>query len=242
MKSVLVCSVLLAAVLLPGSAANGDLATSTEHCGPPCGPIPVIITILAEKTKGVRFDESGLFERTGVVEYYVDVDQNGYVYDPAKKVEVQMKVNKQPPWTKTSVTPQSFPVPLNPAECPTCHAPAAPSADELQFLYKHEIQITIEKLRDPAPEELKRWLKSDGTYRVSISAVSNDSMVGTNQTGTPAGLMEGYGVKEIRFLPDDASEAGAARAKEAQGAASGAPLLGVLAAVAALGVALRRRR
>lgn len=241
MKSVLVCGVLLAAVLLPGGSAQDDVTTSTAHCGPPCGPIPVIITILMDKTKGVRFDESGMFEREGVVEYYVDIYQNGWIYDPTKQVEVQMKINKQPPWTKTSVEPSKFRVLLSPAECPTCYTPRDPSLEGLQYVYRHPTKITVEKLRDPTPEELKRWLKSDGTYRVSVSAVSNDSMVGTNQTGTPAGLMEGYGVKEIRFLPDEAPE-GAAGAQEAKGAAPGAPLVGLLAAVAAAGVALRRRR
>lgn len=222
---------------------HADVELSASACGPPCGPIPVIITILLEKSKGLTFDENNVFETKGKVQYYFDIDQNGYAYDPAEEMKITTKINKQPPWVKTTVTPTEYDVPLQTWECPTCVQTEGSDPQQQMFMWESDIAVKVEKLRDPTPEELKKWTKSDGTYRASFSAISNDSMVGTDPTGRPAGLMEGYGIKELRFLSSAETAASASNDVNAGGEAPGLSVV-MIAGIVGLAafVVLRRRQ
>jgi hypothetical protein len=232
MRAVLAAVALLAGLFAPVPAAA--LADAHSGCAPPCGPIPVIITLTLDKSKNVDFDAKGDFSATGKIQYYFDIDQNGYAYDPTKEVAIELKVNKQPPWVQTTVEPTKVVVPIRPQDgCPTCVSPEG-SPPETQFNWEHDLKVTVHKTRDFSADELRKWLKSDGTYRVSINAISNDSMAGTDATGKPAGLMEGYGVKEIRFLAPAALKAQLGQTQ----APAKAPGLDAFGFVAALGVAM----
>lgn len=247
MRAVLLSLVLLAAFVGPSTSASlVEQNAVNSACAPPCGPIPVIITITLDKSRNVAFDENGKFEASGKVQYYWDIDDNGYAWDPdpTKEVWVQMKVAKAPNWTKTKLEPEKFRVPIRPAEqaamgCLDCVKPEG-DPPAMQYVYEHPLKVTIEQTRDFTAEELKRWLKSDGTWRVTINAVSNDSFAGNEQVGKPAGLQEGYGVKEVRFTaPKGLTAQQGADGKG--GAAPGLELFGFIAALGA-GLALLRRR
>src|SRR5687768_2919037 len=109
-------------------------ATASEGCaGPPCGPIPVIITIFLDEYKGVTFDENNVFASDGKVQYYFDIDQNGYAYDPQGEVKITFKVNKAPPWTRTTIEPTEIPIPVG---SPQHVQPEGTDAGQLQFLYE----------------------------------------------------------------------------------------------------------
>lgn len=208
-----------------------------DRCAPPCGPIPAIITIFLGKSKGLVF-ENNLFETDGRVQYYFDVDNDGYVFDPdpTKQVIAKMGVNKQPPWAKTTVEPAEHVVPVGD---PT-NVKDDGTTGQLKFEFEFPIHVKVEKLREPTLEELKKFTKSDGTYRIMINAYSNDSMAGTDPTGRPAGIQEGYGIKELRFI---SAEEPIYKQTAAQPDAN-APSLGILALAAAVGataVLLRRR-
>ncbi|HEX9815931.1 MAG TPA: hypothetical protein VGB18_03035 [Candidatus Thermoplasmatota archaeon] len=205
---------------------------------PPCGPIPAIITIFMDKSKGLTF-ENNLFESDGRVQYYFDVDNDGYVYDPdpTQEVVIKMGVNKQPAWVKTTVEPAEMVVPVNDPR----YIKEAGAPGQLEFVFEFPIHVTVEKLREPSYEELKKVTKSDGTYRIMINAYSNDSMAGHDTLGRPAGLQEGYGIKELRFI---SAEEQAFKDNAAAQPAGNAPGVGLLAFVAAMGatiVLLRRR-
>jgi hypothetical protein len=205
---------------------------------PPCGPIPAIITIFLDKSKGLTFTDN-VFESDGRVQYFFDVDNDGYVFDPdpTQEVIVKMGVNKQPPWVKTTVEPTEHVVPVND---PTFVKDDG-SATQKKFEYEFPIHVKVEKIREPTYEELKKLTKSDGTYRVMVNAYSNDSMAGTDPTGRPAGLQEGYGIKELRFI---SAEEPVFQAGSTSAAAGEAPGLGIIGFVGALGATLlllRRR-
>lgn len=234
-----VATVLVLAFAVPVGASTASILR--DDCNPPCGPIPVIITILLEKSKGLTFEDGG-FESTGVVQYYYDITQNGYAYDPTKEMTVTLKVNKQPPWVSTSLEPMKYTVPLRPEECPDCVYQVG-TTEQFYYQHEHPVSVKVEKLRDPTPEELVKWTKSDKTYRATFSAVSPDSMVGTDPTGRPAGLMEGYGIKELRFLASAESAAAAGSGAEPQGLAPGpGPMaLGAVVLAVVVAIAIRRR-
>lgn len=205
---------------------------------PPCGPIPAIITIFMDKSKGLTF-ENNLFESDGRVQYYFDVDNDGYVFDPdpTQEVTIKMGVNKQPPWVKTTVEPAEMVVPVNdPRNIKDAGAPG-----QLEFVYEFPIHVKVEKLREPTYEELKKLTKSDGTYRIMVNAYSNDSMAGHDTLGRPAGLQEGYGIKELRFISAE-EESFKQHAAQPEANAPGIGLTAFVAAIGATMVLLRRRK
>lgn len=212
----------------------------SDRCSdfPPCGPIPAIITIFLDKSKGLTF-ENDLFESDGKVQYYFDVDNDGYVFDPApgEEVVIKMGVTKQPSWVKTTVEPLEHVVPVNDPR----YVQQAGATGQLEFVYEFPIHVKVEKLREPTYEELKKLTKSDGTYRIMVNAYSNDSMAGTDPTGRPAGLQEGYGIKELRFISANEPSFMEAGSQSAQGEAPGFGLAAFVAALGATLVLLRRR-
>lgn len=208
---------------------------------PPCGPITVIITIILEKSKGITFGDSDVFETKGKVSFYFDVDQEGYWYDMQEEIWLEFGVNKQPPWLKTSFDPPKMKVPYRPIDgCTDCLKQEGSDPQNWQFYWEGDVKVKVEKLRDYTAKDLKPYLKSDGTYRVTFRASSNDSMAGTDQTGRPAGLTEGYGPKDLKFKPELGGQAG----ESSPGADGTVPMPGlvVFAAAAAAAVLWRSRR
>jgi hypothetical protein len=245
MRGVLLSLILVAGFFAPAASASLDGAVESG-CAPPCGPIPVIITITLDKSRNVEFDADGKFEAVGKVQFYYDIDDNGYAWspDPREEVWVNMKVAKAPNWTQTTIEPTKFRVPIRPYDeatqaCTDCIRPEG-DAPQMQFVYEHALKVTVQKTRDFDALELKRWLKSDGTYRVTINAVSNDSMAGNEYVGKPAGLQEGYGVKEIRFTAPK-EFVGASASQQPDANAPGLEMFGLLAALGAALVLVRRR-
>ncbi|MBI2078091.1 MAG: hypothetical protein HYT80_06945 [Euryarchaeota archaeon] len=237
----------LAAVLAPLGAAEPVDAPAVEAdssvacaAAPPCGPITVIITIVLEKSRDLQFGDTDVFETKGKVSYYFDVDGEGYWYDAGEEVWLEFAVNKQPPWLETSFEPKKIKVPYRAIDgCTDCVRQEGSDPQQWQFYWEGDVKVKVEKLRDYDAAELKKWLKSDGTYRVTFRASSNDSMAGTDATGRPAGLMEGYGPKDLRFRPE--VEGASAETNEADGLAAGPGLLVFLfAAVGAIGLRFRR--
>ena len=239
MRHAFIFAVLLLGAFFAPIVQAQTVDVEADRCAdfPPCGPIPAIITIFMDKSKGLTF-ENNLFESDGRVQYYFDVDNDGYVFDPdpTQQVVVKMGVNKQPPWVKTTVEPAEHVVPVNDPS----HVKEAGAPGQLEFVYEFPIHVKVEKLREPTYEELKKFTKSDGTYRIMVNAYSNDSMAGHDTLGRPAGLQEGYGIKELRFI---SAEEQAFKESTAQPAGQ-APGIGLTAFVAAIGatiILLRRR-
>ena len=184
-------------------------ATGTCAGGVPCGPITVILTIILEKSKGIRFGDSNVFETKGKVTAYWDVDMEGYWYDPAKEIEIKFGVSKQPPWVKTTIEPAKMKLPYRPWECPGCVQPESSNPGDLMFYWEGDIKVKVEKTAEYTMKEFKPFRKSDGTYRVTFYAQSDASMLGTPQTGQYAGLQEGYGPKDLKFIPEPSDKVSA---------------------------------
>ena len=240
--------VLVAALGAPAAAAEPSEvetvdAVASGSCAsgfPPCGPITVIITIILEKSKGISFGDADVFESKGKVSFYFDIDQEGYWYNATEEIWLEFGVNKQPPWLQTTFEPQKMKVPYRPMDgCTDCVKQEGSDPQQLQFYWEGNIKVKVEKLREYTAKELKPWLKSDGTYRVTFRASSNDSMAGTDQTGRPAGLVEGYGPKDLRFVPQVDGQASPG-SSEADGLAP-IPGLGFLVAAVAASAFLARR-
>lgn len=190
---------LLLASLL-GLATLAVLPAPTSSCSPPCGPIPVIIDIKLEKFRNLTFGDANELALPGTVAYYVDVDRDGFYYDKDHRPMITFRINKQPPWVNTTIAPDRFEVPVDDTRYLTNEGE---QPGEVQFLWSASIRVTVEKVRDPTVDELKtKWLRSDGTYRVSVGAVSTASLAGGGAAGGSMGLQEGYGVRELRFLPE----------------------------------------
>jgi hypothetical protein len=238
--STFVALIFVGAFLAPVAQANTE-PLDLDRCAVPCGPIPAILTIYMDKSKGVTFTDNK-FESDGRVQYYFDVDNDGYVFDPDPREEiiVKMGVNKQPAWVKTTVEPAEHRIPISVADCPDCIKVDA--TGQAEYNYEFPIKVTVEKIREPTLEELKKATKSDGTYRIMVNAYSNDSMAGSDPTGRPAGVQEGYGIKELRFV-SAAEPVFVENVAQPQANAPGIGVFGLLAAVAVglAAVGLRRR-
>lgn len=187
---------LLAATLVAVSAPVA------AHCNPPCGPIPAFIEVQFEKWKDLTFGDQESLVLNGQVSYYVNIDNDGYWFDPEKKPEITLKVNKQPPWMRGKIEPAQFTVPVDDPQYIGPEPGGSPT--DLQFYWSAPIKITISKLRDPTLEELgatSKWVRRDGTVRLITSAESTDSILLPSVTGN-FGLQGGYGVRELRFIPE----------------------------------------
>lgn len=177
--------------------------TAEADCAPPCGPIPVIIDIETGDKKKFAFGAEESLVLEGVVSYYVNVDGDGFWFDPQNEPKITFRVNKQPPWVKTTIEPSEFTVPLSD---PRYLSPeGSPEELQLQYYWEAPIKITYKKLRDPTAEEIapdSPFIRSDGTYRVTLSASSTASVLAPEVFGPNMGVQEGYAVKEIRIVPE----------------------------------------
>ncbi|MBI2078092.1 MAG: hypothetical protein HYT80_06950, partial [Euryarchaeota archaeon] len=90
-------------------------------------------------------------------------------------------------------------VKYRPWECPTCLQPEGSDPGNLQFYWEAPLKVKVDKLRDYEPQELKKWLRSDGTYRLTFSVTSTDSQMPINNG---AGIQEGYAPKDLKFRPE----------------------------------------
>ena len=231
---------IVAAVLLsaPIVSAEPALPLTTDGAGVPCGPIYGFMTVVLGKSKEIRFGDSKVFETSGTLSYYFDVDQEGYWYDGNKEIWATFAVSKQPPWLQASIDPPKVQVKYRPWECPSCLQPEGSDPGNLMFYWETPVKVKVDKLRDYTPQELKKWLRSDGTYRLTFTVSSTDSPVPINNG---AGLQEGYAPKDLKFRPeieDQAKSQASDNRVYAPGLGAG---LAALAAVAAAVVASRRR-
>lgn len=230
--------VLAALLLALPWAAPAEAACAREAgASPPCGPIPVIIEIKLEKFRNLTFGDATQLVLQGTVSYYVNVDQDGFYYDPENKPQISFRINRQPPWVHAVVQPAQYEVPV---DDPNHLEGEEGGAGEIRYYWEAPITVTVDKLRDPTAEELSgKWIRVDGTYRVSISGSSTASITAGDLLGAPIGLQEGYGVRELRFNKEGVASPGdLPDGPEAPGPAI--PLLAAALLLAALG--LRRRR
>lgn len=241
-------SVALAALVLVSVAP----AVSADGCAsPPCGPIPVVINIKLDKWKGLTFEAQDELTFDGTVSFYVNVDQDGWWYDQQSPPVMTFRVNRQPPWIRTTIEPDNYVVPVSD---PTFLGPEGSNPNEVQFYWEAPVTIKVRKIAEPTPEDLASdspYIRRDGTFRITTSATTTASILGGAALGPNLGLQEGYGVRELRFIPEIdgvqwlPNELGVlgpgGQAPEPEGSAPAplAPLLVVL--MAAVAFALRRR-
>lgn len=231
----------LLGLLAPGAAATD--VSPVAHCNPPCGLIPVVVTITLEKSTGLAFGAEDKVVLKGTVEYYWDIDQDGYAYDP--NLEMEMKIDfyreRVPGWIEPKVEPAKVKVPVRPQDnCSDCVQPdTAQGQGNLMFRWTHPITVTLEKKRAYDPAELRQYLRGDGMYRVTLQAETPASLTGNSQTGQPAGLLEGYVLKDMKFMPELGPGTDGTRDP---GGAAGAPSFVAPLLAAALGFALVRGR
>lgn len=187
-------------VLLAGLVVSGSAAA---HCaGPPCGPIPVVIDFKTGDKKKFSFEGQDAFTLDGTISVYIDIDQNGFWYDPEKPPQLTFQTNKQPPWLKARVEPDHFEVPI--ADPQYVGPEGSPDQMQSQFYWEAPIKITVKKLRDPTQQEIAKgspWVRSDGTLRVILSASSTSSVLAPEVFGPNMGLQEGYGIKDLHVIP-----------------------------------------
>jgi hypothetical protein len=195
-------AVLLSGLLLAASLALAGAPASACAAAPPCGPIPVVIEIRVDGPRYDNFGESSELVREGVVSFYINVDNDGFWFDPDKPPKMTFHVNRQPPWVRTAVTPDGYTVPISD---PKYLSQEGGQPDQVQFYWEAPVTITVTKLRDPTPEEIadgSPFIRRDGSYRIVVSATTTSSVLVPDLFGPNMGLQEGYGVKELRMVPE----------------------------------------
>lgn len=185
-------------------ALVAPVPSASAHCSPPCGPISVDLSIDVGKFRGLMWGNETEIVKTGLVSFYIDVDTNGFWFDPDNKPKITVRVNKQVPWVETTIEPSEFEVPI---DDPTYLGfENGQPGTQTQYLWTAPITVTMKKLRDPDPVtefgDDPYYVKTDGTYRVSISAISTGSYAAQPALGTQWGIQEGYGSREFRFVPE----------------------------------------
>jgi hypothetical protein len=230
--------IVLAAIMATSAPAQAELRAPSlveADCAPPCGPISVVLSLKVEKTRELVVPEDGPLTLPGKITYYFDADQEGYAYDDDNKPVATFKVPRGVSWLRATFEPSEIAIPV---DDPKYIQQEDPQNDpsQLMFYYEHPVKVTIERTRMPTATELKEQVRNDGQYRMLLATSSEASMV--EQGGYQVGLMEGYGVRELRFLPEDVPMP---NATEDGGNAPG-PAFALI--IAALGIALviARRR
>lgn len=196
-----VASLFLGLGLLTGPTAAAP-ACAGASANPPCGPIPVLIYVTMDQWKGLQFEGAQSMEFDATLSFYVNVDQDGFYYDQENPPIVTFRVNREPPWVKTTVEPSQFVVPIDDVQY-LSQENGEPT--EIQYLWETPLKITVDRLRDPTPDELgpnSEYIRRDGTFRVTISATSTQSILMSEVFGNNMGLQQGYGVRELRFVPE----------------------------------------
>lgn len=235
LASLFICLAIAGLVGLPSAAA---------HCqNVPCGPIPVVLELKFAKYKGLTFDGTTEVVLNGTVSMYVNVDNEGWIYDKENPPKMTLRFPRVPPWVAAEVEPKELTVPVDdPKYLSNEGAP-----NEVQFFWEHPVTVTITKLREPTPEEISptsKWIrKSDGTYRVTLTASTTGSYAGQSTFGSQYGLMEGYAIKDFRFTPEPGlAPQGPDATRTASGAAPGLALPAVVFSLGMLAFARRRLR
>lgn len=245
-------TVIAGIILLPAVAATTNAAAL---CAPPCGPIPAFVELHLEPVRNVTFADASELRLTGYVSYYVNVDQDGYYFDPQSPPVITFRVNRAPPWVQARFEPSQFTVPV---ADPQYVGQENGQTTELQFLWTSGLNVTLQRLRDPTVQELSRespWIHRDGTYRITLSGSSTSSVLAPQVLGPTAGLQEGYGVRELFVVPEingvawRLDEQGALAPADgvwpdelrSKGSVPGVTVPLVVATLAALAIALRRR-
>lgn len=190
---------LVLVILAAALAAASNPATA---CAPPCGPIPVLLEIELEQWKNLTFGDAQELILEGTVSFYVDVDRDGFYYDQDENPTLTFRVNREPPWMRTTIEPPQYEVPVNDA---AYIQQDNGGADQLMYYWTAPVNITIERLGDPSPEDFapeKRLVRHDGTVRVTVTAWSTSSLLSPDVFGPNVGLQEGYGVRDLRLVPE----------------------------------------
>lgn len=235
----------LVGLSVPVGAAEAPITSPVDDCmGPPCGLIPVLVTISVDKWKDLTFGTSDTITVQGEVEYYWDIDQDGYAYDAQKTVEMTLGLymERVPGWIEPKITPTKVTVPVRPQDgCNDCVQPDnAQGQGHLMFRWVQKFTVTLTQTRDYDAKEVAQYVRHDGLYRITLFASTTDSLAGNAQTGQPAGLLEGYGTKDLRFVPEPLK--GVDGSKDAQQTVPGAPLIGGILAFGAAILLYRRRQ
>jgi hypothetical protein len=218
-------------------------------CGIPCGPVPVIIMIHVEpEPRDADLSESAPSRFEGYVEYHVPIDEDaeGFFFSPTDRPVIRFEAARAAAWVSMKVEPPEIEVPV---DDPRYLGPDG-------YRYRHAITVTATATERPSPEDLRDQIRPDGRYRVLLTATSDPSTVDPGAM-VAVGLMEGYGVREFRFLPAahwevappaaHADGASPSQRTQIQGVSSGAPgpaiaVAFLLAALSASFVAAVHRR
>jgi MYXO-CTERM domain-containing protein len=236
-------ALVVAVMLLPAAAAEQGTTTPGAfdgRCSIPCGPIPVIITIKLEQTDDLAFEGKDEMVLPGTMEYRFDIDQDGYLYDPQEEPVVVFKTPRSVPWVEVSVEPPEVTIPVRDPQYIQMDDPEN-DPSQMSYVYTADIQVTITKTREPTAVEMEQYVRSDGMYRILLAATANSSM--EDSGGYQLGLMEGYGVRQLRFIPEDGDASPQGEPNEGGSAPSPGAVAGWVGLVAAAGlVSLIRRR
>lgn len=190
-----ICVALLASLTPPAGA----------DCAGPCGPIFAWLEVTTDSNAGLRLPASSTIVVEGTVSYVVKVDDDGYWFDPEKKPVISLGIHRPPPWLTAKVEPEAYEVPLDDPE----YMRDEGSPEQVQFYWEAPVQVTVSKLRDPTPEELsrtQRFILRDGTYVVKVVATSTASPFAEAALSN-WGVQEGYGEKQLHFVPEIAGVA-----------------------------------
>jgi hypothetical protein len=141
------------------------------------------------------------------------------------------------PWLEVEVDPPQVAIPLSDPQYITMDDPEN-DPSQLTYEYTADVTVTITQPREPTTEELGQYVRSDGQYRILLASTSTDSMV---EDGSQRyGVQEGYGVRQLRFVPPSDEDAAATDTESGGGAPGPSALLVLAAVVVALGVIVRR--
>lgn len=209
------------ALLMPGALAAEDdtadpastrLPGSTDHgledCAPPCGYIYPIITLHTDlKTPIKAADIADLPSEVPVtVDFWWDFEQDGTGIPDKTDMTLTTVITKKPSWLKAELTK------------PVCTFTLNPAVSDYPAVCGGEMVLKLEVLEVPDSVD---DIEPDGK-RLMLFTTSEES-------GT---FKKSYGVKDIRFKPDDTLAATDAALTEES------PALPVVAPLAALGALL----
>lgn len=228
--------------------ADGAALPSTgvdAACAPPCGYIiPLIDLVFPEKpvcgNPALGGDgeciplpeDGGSVTFQGVLRWYWEISQDGtYPNDPQQDIVVSFSgTGSNPGFLSAAVDPPEFTITTADLLSPQNLKEDAsdPAKPRLWFWYERPLNVTLTRGGDPQSADLARAEQRGGNFEFHLKVKSSASS---------DRYRESFGLETFRFegdsvLPQDGGSAGA----------PGPAFLAVAGAVAAVAVALRRRR
>lgn len=206
---------------------DSDGATADADCSPPCGEINPRIVFefpdLGDKPIELSEGESKTFE--GEVVYWTDTDDEGHApRDPSQDIVIRFSFPQLPSWASMKVEPNEVTVPVN--TCPDCFKTAADGTRPTAH-YEYREPITLTVTAKEAPQATTGY----DYGKLQLFAKSTESAI----------YNPGYGIREVRVNPGTSSDELASQSTDDPNGVPGAGAIAAIAALAAAGLAARRR-